>query len=196
MIPTTVFVDLETGGVEDTNPTIQIAAIAVDDWQEVASFERKIQFDEHRCEEDALAMNHYDPAVWEAEAVPAPEAFDAFVQFGRQFQSMTLRAKGTGRPYKATRYAGHNVATFDIPRIRRALERLGDPFWGCWWYPLDTYQRAVWHFAEHNIEPPENYQLAALAEYFGIDAGDAHDALADVRLSAKIAQVIITGGSS
>jgi DNA polymerase III epsilon subunit-like protein len=60
----------------------------------------------------------------------------------------------------------------------------------CWWYPLDTYQRAIWHFAERGLAAPENYRLPTLAAHFGLDPEGAHDALTDVRLSAGIAQAI------
>jgi hypothetical protein len=58
------------------------------------------------------------------------------------------------------------------------------------WYPLDTYQRAIWHFAENGLAAPENYRLPTLAAHFGLDPAGAHDALADVRLAAGIAQAI------
>ena len=42
-----VFFDFETGGLEDSRPNIQLAAIAVDEnWNETATFEAKIKFDE------------------------------------------------------------------------------------------------------------------------------------------------------
>lgn len=40
-----IFIDTETAGLGDSDPTIQIAAIVTRDWQEVESFERKIVFD-------------------------------------------------------------------------------------------------------------------------------------------------------
>lgn len=44
----TIYFDTETGGVQPTHPTIQFAAIAVDNdtMEEVADFECKIAFDE------------------------------------------------------------------------------------------------------------------------------------------------------
>ncbi len=43
---TTVFFDLETGGLLDESPDIQLAAIAVDRWwHHIGTFEAKIVFD-------------------------------------------------------------------------------------------------------------------------------------------------------
>ena len=59
-----MFFDLETGGLDDRHPTIQIAAIATEAFVEVASFEAKISFDPKCADPAALAMNHYDARVW------------------------------------------------------------------------------------------------------------------------------------
>ena len=66
---TTVFFDLETGGVTPDHPDIQLAAIAVDsDLNELDSFERKIQFKESDADPEALKLNHYDASIWDSEA--------------------------------------------------------------------------------------------------------------------------------
>lgn len=170
---------------------IQIAAIAVRDGRELDAFERKIRFDESRADPEALAMNHYDPTVWKAEAVAVDSAVQAFSDFCRDHADLELISKRTGRPYNVARLAGHNVVSFDIPRLRRMFDASGDGYIpACWWYPLDTYQRAIWYFAENGLPAPQNYQLPTLAAHFGLDPQGAHDALADVRLAAGIAQAI------
>ena len=188
---TTVYFDLETGGVEEHHPNIQIAAIAVRDGTEIDAFERKIRFDESAADPEALAMNHYDPAVWAAKAVTEDSAVRAFSGFCRDHADLVLTSKRTGRPYTVARLAGHNVVSFDIPRLRRMFDSSGDGYIpACWWYPLDTYQRAIWYFAERGLAAPENYRLSVLAAHFGLDTEGAHDALADVRLAAGVAQAI------
>lgn len=187
-----IFFDLETGGVEDKHPTIQIAAIAVDgNFAERDTFERKIRFDASLADPEALELNCYDAAVWDQEAVEPSGAFGAFADFCGRHKDLTLISKRTGKPYSVARIGGHNVASFDIPRVRRGLDRLGE-FWpACWWYPLDTYQGAIWHVFTHALEPPTDYRLETLRDYFHIDvAGDAHDALTDVRIAAQIARRI------
>lgn len=189
---TTIYFDFETGGVEDTHPNIQLAAVAVRDWKEVASFERKIQFTVSECDPEALTLNGYDADTWAIEAKPQPQVAKEFVSFLRAYADLELVSQRTGNPYKAARMAGHNVVAFDIPRLRRMMDAARVGWWpGCWWYPLDVYQRAIWHFAERGLEAPENYQLQTLAKHFEIPAqGAEHEALADVRLCARIAQVL------
>ena len=188
---TTVYFDLETGGIEERHPNIQIAAIAVRDGKETDAIEHKIHFDEAAADPEALVINHYDAAVWAAQAVTLDTAVRAFSGFCREHADLELISQRTGRPYSVARLAGHNVVSFDIPRLRRMFDATGDGYIpACWWYPLDTYQRAIWYFAERDVPAPENYRLPTLAAHFGLDAAGAHDALADVRLAAGIARVI------
>lgn len=187
---TTVFFDLETGGVEERHPTIQVAAVAVRDWLEVEAFECKVAFDPEACDPEALRLNGYSAEAW-LHAFPEVEALSLFNAFCTRHADLSLVSERTGRPYTVARLAGHNVAAFDIPRVRRALDARR-VFWkACWWYPLDTYQRAIWHFTERGLTPPKNFQLQTLAAHFGIPAqGAAHEALADVRLCALIARTL------
>lgn len=191
---TTVFFDLETGGVESHHPNIQIAAVAVKGWKEVEAFERKIRFEPSKCDPEALMLNGFREADWREQAVPERDAMVAFDEFCWRHGDMRLVSGKTGRPYTMARLAGHNVAAFDVPRLRAAMERAGVGFMrGCWWYPLDTLQRALWHFTERGLQPPENYKLQTLAQHLGIPAqGAAHEALADVRLSVLVAKSILT----
>ncbi len=186
---TTLYFDLETGGVEDYHPNIQIAAVAVRDWKEVGEFERKIQFDVNKCDPAALRLNGYTPAAWE-DAVTEGDAMRAFDAFCLKHGDLRLVSARTGRPYTMARLAGHNVVSFDVPRVRAAMERAGVKFWkGCWWYPLDTYQRTLWHYEESGLEGPDDYKLQTIARFLDIPPqGPAHDALADVRLCVKIAR--------
>lgn len=87
-----------------------------------------------------------------------------------------------GTNYTAARLAGHNIVAFDGPRLRTMMDKaLNGAFWpGCWWYPLDTYQRSIWWFTERGLPMPASFRIEALAQHFGIDASGAHDALADV----------------
>jgi DNA polymerase III epsilon subunit-like protein len=187
--PTTVYFDLETGGVEPGNPNIQVAAVAVDNrtWRELGVFEKKIQFLESECDPEALKINHYDPKVWEREAVPERAALYAFSKFLDQYKWIEFISKRTNKPYYCAKLCGHNAATFDGVRIKYAFKRHdmflpADPRVRC------TAQRAIWWFDEHDIKPAD-YKLGTLCEYFGITAdGQAHDALTDVRLDVQLAR--------
>jgi DNA polymerase III epsilon subunit-like protein len=192
---TVVFFDLETGGLEDHHPDIQLAAIAVNEesWSELSSFEAKIQFDEAKADPEALKVNHYDAAEWARVALPPAQVVERFGRFLNQFKSLSMVSKRTGNPYMVAKLAGHNGDRFDGPRLQRlfkAHERFlpADPRVRC------TAQRAMWYFDERGLLPPEDYKLATLCRYFQIDVAGAHDALTDVRLAAKLAQAMAPRG--
>jgi DNA polymerase III epsilon subunit-like protein len=188
-----VFFDFETGGIEPSKPEIQLAAIACNErFEEVASFESKIAFNEADADPKALEINHYDRAAWEG--APSPGVVvKKFAAFTEQFRSVEMISKRTGRPYSVARLAGHNAATFDAPRLRRMFDQSAvfAPFHPI---PLDTLQLALWHFQCAGSKP-DNLQLSTIAKHFGINAEGAHDALADVRLSAKIASKLWIHGA-
>ncbi|MFT5130924.1 MAG: DNA polymerase III epsilon subunit-like protein [Rhodothermales bacterium] len=188
---TVVWFDFETGGLEPHHPSIQLAAVAVRGGVEVASFERKIQFREADSQAEALALNSYDPEQWRDAAVPEGDAIKDFIAFLRAHADTELVSARTGRPYNVALVGGHNVVGFDIPRLRAAAKGAFLPC--CWWYPLDTYQRAIWH-AQENGYRPANFQLSTLAEHFGIASEGAHDALADVRMCAALADALAATG--
>lgn len=185
---TVIYFDFETGGLKPEHPNIQIAAVAVLNGEEVDSFERKLEFNPAVCDRKALELNSYDVDVWAREAVPQKAGCNAFLGFLRKHADTTLTSARTGRPYDVALIGGHNVAAFDIPRLRDWAGPLFIP--ACWWYPLDTYQRAIWWFHERG-ERPSDFKLATLAQHFGIDHSGAHDAFEDVRMCAALAQRLV-----
>ena len=182
-----VFFDTETAGLKDTHPTIQLAAIAVDSgWNVLESFNMKIKFNEADADPEALRMNHYDSGIWAEEAKPEPVVVAAFDSFLQSYKSVEMVSKRTGRPYTVARLAGHNVVTFDMPRLKRMY---GERFMPAHPAELDTYQLAMWYFYDKGDgHAPVDLKLQTLAGWFGIEAGDAHDALADVRISIAVAK--------
>jgi len=194
---TIVFFDLETGGVEPERPNIQLAAVAMSDRldAELGAFEAKIQFDEAAASPEALRINSYDPAVWKENAVGEMVAAGTFASFLREHATVEMISKA-GKPYRIARLAGHNVASFDCPRLVAMFKRYDLFLPGTAYQPLDTYQRALWYFAERRctsdqpLNQPANMKLATLAEWFEIPAGGAHDALADVRMCVAIARAM------
>jgi hypothetical protein len=121
----TVFFDLETGGLLDDHPDIQLAAVAVLDQNltTVGEFQEKIRFDINNADPEALRLNHFDPAVWERESIPEADAVIRFADFISQFKCVHNISKRTGAPYLTAKLAGHNAATFDMPRLRRMFRR-------------------------------------------------------------------------
>ena len=182
-----VYFDLETGGIEDTHPDIQLAAVAIDEgtWTELGSFEAKVAFDPQEADPSALALNHYTPEAW-AGAESLAIVVAKFAGFLERFRSLSMVSKRTGKPYSVAKLVGHNAATFDGPRLRRMFEKCdrflpADPRVRC------TCQRAMWWFDERGIAP-KDFKLATLCEHFGIAADGAHDALADVRLTVLLSR--------
>ena len=188
MRATAVFADLETGGVKPAHPDIQIAAIAIRDWHEVGTFEAKIEFDVSKCDPEALRINHYDPSVWKEHAIPESAAVKAFDVFLRTHSSLTKFSKA-GKPYSIARIAGHNIKTFDAPRLAAMFKRHGQFLHADSYRPLDTMQLALWYFVGRPDEP-EDYKLGTVAKALGVPTTDQHDALSDARMAARVAWAI------
>lgn len=184
-----VVCDLETGGTQPHHPNIQIAAIAINQESgvEIDSFERKIQFNETAADPEALKMNHYDRAVWINEAQPSAKVARLFADWSQPYRSIEMKSKA-GKPYYVAKLIGHNIVTFDLPRIRAMF---GDSFFPFSYHCPDTLQRALWFFEDHpELERPANLKLGTLCTYFGVPVAGAHEALSDVRMAAALARAI------
>jgi DNA polymerase III epsilon subunit-like protein len=186
----TVYFDVETGGLRPEHPLIQIAAVAIDDatWQELDAIEMKLRFDSARADPEALRMNHYDAALWRALALSSGQAITRFTRFLEPHRTLSRVSQRTGRPYRVAQLAGHHAASFDAPRLQQFFRDAG-AFLPADLRVLDTLQRALWWFQEHGL-PPHDYKLGTLCQYFSIPVreGQAHDALADVRLTVQLAR--------
>ncbi len=189
---TRICFDLETAGLRDDQPDIQLAAVAIDhEWNELASFERKIQFDLAQADPVALKINHWSEEVWTREAKPLRIVCQEFAEFLRPYCEVEKVSKA-GRGYKVARLFGHNAATFDGPRIQRMFGSVGV------FLPADlrvrcTLQRALWYFDERGEDSSKvqlGSSLTVLCEHFGIPVLGAHDALGDVRMTVALARVL------
>lgn len=186
-----VFFDLETGGIEPKHPNIQLAAVAVsDDFEELASMEAKIQFNEADCDPVALEKNCYTPEAWVG-AITEISACFKLSQFLNGFKCIDMVSNRTNRPYSVARLAGHNVATFDNPRLKAAFER-SKMFLPAHPLVLDTIQLAMWKYQRLGRKI-ESYKLGSLCELLEIPVVDAHDALADVRMTVRVAKRLLLG---
>lgn len=185
-----IIFDTETGGLEPKHPTIQIAAIAVDAvWNEIDRFERKILFDVAAATPEALNVNSFDEFAWDAQGVRKEAAISDFAAFLSQHASVRKVSQRTGRPYTVARLCGHNIATFDKPRLDADFRFLG-VFLPADYGVMDTLQ--LWRWLQHQRPGmPDLGKLSDIATFYGIDAGDAHDAMADCRLVAAIAPRIL-----
>ncbi|GAG21926.1 unnamed protein product, partial [marine sediment metagenome] len=107
--------DLETSGLDlDDHEVIQIGAIKVNESLNrhvIKSFEMKVRMENpERASPSALKVNRYDLEVWAKEAVSKQEAAIAFAEW---------IVDGSDH----VKFAGHNLAGFDWPRICRMFER-------------------------------------------------------------------------
>lgn len=188
-----VFFDLETGGTDHRkHPIIQIAAAAVDEQLNVVeTFERKLAFDLATADPVALEINSYDAKRWQAEAISPLLACSDFARFLKPYSDVPMVSKRTGRAYAVARLAGHNAAGFDMPFLQAIFQATGQ-FLPADMRVLDTLQRAMWHFHESKqIVTPADMKLSTLANYFGVAADGAHDALADVRMNVAIYKALL-----
>ena len=178
----TVYFDFETGGVEPTRPSIQLAAVAMDGAIELGSFDQKIAFKESDADPTALAMNHYTAQAWVDAKSPGVTA-SRFAAWLRPY-SVIWKTSKAGKPYQVARLAGYNAAAFDAPRLR---ELFGTQFLPAEYPVRDVLQRAVFYFDERPERvPPANWKLTTLCAYFDIATDGAHDALADARMCAAL----------
>jgi DNA polymerase III epsilon subunit-like protein len=185
---TTVYFDLETGGVND-EPTIQLAAVAVsEDWRELGYFEHKIKFDPEACNPEALKLNGYSAEAWKDAIVPAGVAM-RFSAWLKPHSTVEMISKRTGAPYNVARLAGYNALTFDLPRLRAMY---GQNFFPCSYHVRDVLQRAMFWFDEHpDAQPkPKDLKLSTLCEYFEIPSEGAHEALTDVRMTVSLHRML------
>jgi len=182
MLRDMVFLDVETSGRLDwKHEVIQIGAVAGG-----KEFEVKLRFDTGKAEREALEVNCYDEDAWEEEAVEPAEAVALFSEFLEEFKFVEKKSKKSGKPYMVARAAGHNAESFDKGFLL-ALYRKHDAFFPCEFKIWDTMQLAMW-----SLPWAESHRLEDLCEYYGIDIGGAHDALADAVATRRLAWRLMT----
>lgn len=184
-----VIVDSETDSLREDCQIIQLAAVAVDaDLRELESFEVKLKFDVGLATIEALSKNHYNPAVWEVSAHPPTKGLDLFADFLRQHSHVMMVSKA-GKPYTVARMAGYN-SEFDGPRIKRHFQQFGK-FLPAYPRVLCVLQKVDWYFQDRpQIKRPADLKQTTVCDYFGIPCGEAHDALADVKLTIALMKAL------
>lgn len=167
------------------HPSIQLAAIAVDDetGKELSSFEQKIAFDPEKCDPEALKINGWTAENWK-DAVPTTMAASRFNRFLEAHKCVGMVSKRTGSPYMVAKGAGYNAVTFDWPRLKALF---GEQFLPVSYHVRDVLQRVIFYFDE-NGNPPADFKLSTVCQHFGIETAGAHDALVDVRMTAALYQ--------
>lgn len=190
----TVFFDLETGGLKVGDPIIQFAGVAVDEaFKELEVLELKIKVNERDCQPAALRVNGYTPERWK-DAVPCGTAMMKICEFFERHADVQLKGKNPPfRPYTVAQVGGHNVSGFDIERLAFTCKANGQFLPIQFNSALDTLHGAIWYFRlRPHLPRPASFNLLALTQYFDLEHGEAHEALADVRMSIELAKVFLS----
>lgn len=185
-----LFLDVETSGLDPRrHEIIQVAAAVIDRrYREQAHMDYKLRFDREAADPESLKMNHYDPAVWEAEAVE-PQVFMGHLEgMCREYASVEMLSKRTGKPFYVAQMAGHNAERFDFAFLQ-ALYRKHDRFLPIAFRVIDSANLATIYLHETGGLP--DVKLQTLAEHFGVKVeGKAHEALPDVRTAIEVYRIL------
>jgi DNA polymerase III subunit epsilon len=82
-------------------------------------------------------------------------------------------------------------ARFDMEFLKAFFERGGEKYFGSYfnWQMVDPLQLCYWLKYVGIIDLP-NYKLATVCEHFGVKLEQAHDAMADIRATAELADIL------
>lgn len=184
---TIVYYDLETGGLDLKHPIVQLAAVAVRNGEPFDEFNERLRFDPVSAHPDALSLIRYSAEAWRDAKEPAA-VVRAFAHWLEDKKTIEMTSKRTGKPYKVARLAGYNAALFDQPRLMK-LYKDHDAFLPAHPVPLDVLQLVHWYFARVPASIA-NHKLGTVCEYLKIPLENAHEALSDVRATARVANHI------
>lgn len=161
-----VFFDLEMTGLEARHEIIEIGFVKA----KAKTFEILGEGDIkilpariHEADPAALLINGYDENEWKRDGVDLKTGLEKFLQ---QTDGCML--------------AGHNLASSDMPFLKRALDQVGlkENFF---YKMLDTFPIAWAKLRK--TEGLGRFSLEELAQYFSVDRGLAHRAIDDARTS-------------
>ena len=186
-----VVFDLETSGFDpEKNDIIQIGAIAVNgNFDELARFEVKVDFNVKNAEPEALEINHFTIDAWR-DAVSPEEAINQFINFCKPYKDVKKVSK-KGWAYDVTLLAGHNSEGFDRDFLFKWSKRImPKKFLPFDWFTLDSMQLRNALDICHALKFEENFTRKSLKLVDLIDFEGAHDALADVEATVKLLKAL------
>lgn len=204
MNKTILIVDLETDSVdpEQANP-IQIGAIAIDplrlqvipdsefySWCQPEMLEHPNYYKDHKNTIDFHLRNYgmnLDQFVAKLKTMPSEkQVFENFVEYTKKYHT-----KATSQNiFTAPKFAGYNAAGFDFPIISRLCKKYGNVDKNGkqnLWFDrdsIDIMKMVIWWLEPLN--EIKSYSMDTLREYFGMDVGQAHDAMFDVKQEAQL----------
>jgi DNA polymerase III subunit epsilon len=184
------FLDVETTGVNQVkNGIIQIGAVLCRKEAESLLLLEEIclnvaPFPGDVIDPEALAVS----GVTEAQIAdyPRPEVIhqQLLEVFGKYCNKFDKKDKML--------FLGYNVS-FDYGFLRRWFEKLGDKYFGSWFWhpPVDIMSVAMMHLAAVRHEMVD-FKLGTVAARFGITMENAHNALSDARTTRAIFERVTT----
>lgn len=172
-------------------PILEIGAIALDpcSLEKIGEFhvlcgkESDETFDEFiaRCSSEALKINGFISRLGELEAAnPTSISLKSFGDWIKQIEEKYNYCKSIP--------CGQNIK-FDIEMIKAACKRFGINY-PINHHPLELISYSQLYFALPDTPTVANYKLSTIAEALGIPIKNAHQALADVQMTAQCIRTI------
>lgn len=186
---TLIFVDIETAGIGPKAPIIELAAVAVESGSfcELDALEMKVAFEMKDASPRSLGVTKFSPSAWQRYALPPEDAAAKLAVFLHRHATKQVLSKKPPMSHRVARLAGYH-ADFDAVRLRDWATRLG-VYLPMRRRTLCVLQRTLWFFEENQgLTPPDDYQLATVAEHLGLAAKPTHRALDDVRATVELAR--------
>lgn len=152
--------DVEFNTVDEIEHLIQVSAVRFENGKEVAAFDSYVYSD--------VPVNSFVvglTGITQEKVLTAPKASEALSKLKTFVSDLPV--------------IGYNAHKSDLPIL---LENGLDltPL-----YALDVYETAD-SMRDNKLHGIKNFQLKSLAEFFGVAEKNAHNALADARMTARI----------
>lgn len=179
--------DFETSALDKTtNELTQVAAVVIHPrrLEIVDKFNSEVRpLEPDKIEEKALEITRKTRE--QLALAPHPE------EVWSSFKSFCDRYNPSKKPFTAPIAAGYNIIGYDMPILQRYATKYKtvDPKTGTQnlfssFVTYDLMLMAFWWNENFNDIP--NIKLTTIAEWLGMDASNAHDAMADVTMTAEI----------
>lgn len=183
-----MFFDLETTGTNPARNGIhQISGQIVIDGKKVEDFDFHVQPNPKAViEEQALSV----AGVTREQVLAYPSMGEVYKQL------VAMLGKYVDKFNKKDKFflVGYNNAAFDNQFLRGFFLQNGDNYFGSWFWAnsIDVMVLASHHLASRRHEM-ENFKLATVAKFMGINVDDAalHDAFYDIYLTREIYKLML-----
>ena len=152
--------DVEFNTVDEIEHLIQVSAVSFENGQEVAAFDSYVYSD--------VPVNSFVvglTGITQEKVLTAPKASEALSKLKSFVSDLPV--------------IGYNAHKSDLPiLLENGLDLTS-------LYALDVYETAD-SMRDNKLHGIKNFQLKSLAEFFGVAEKNAHNALADARMTARI----------